>query len=299
MSFRPSAGRLTGTVAAIGTDGATFSTTGDPSPAVTRSLSDSGAGTAQAPAIEITNLTFGFPDAAPVITDMSLTVGTGEIVVLIGPSGCGKSTLLNLVAGLLRAPEASVDCFGKPVAGLNHHVTYMTQKDTLLPWRTGIDNAALPLEIKGVPKKERHVRARAVMAEVGVADAESRRPHQLSGGMRARLSVARALLSDTEILLLDEPFAAVDALRRIRLQQMILQIWQDTRKTIMYVTHDLDEAVVLGHRVIVMSAGGGRILLERKISAPQPRSVARFVSEPEAQAARRELWDALESQSRD
>ncbi|HEX5115559.1 MAG TPA: ATP-binding cassette domain-containing protein [Pseudonocardiaceae bacterium] len=196
-------------------------------------------------AIRVKGTSFGYPNSPTILEGIDLTVHRGEILVLIGPSGCGKSTVLNLIAGIVRPTEGTIECFGKPVDKLNTKVAYMTQKDTLLPWRSALDNAALPLEVRGVPKRERYARARAALARVGVADAERRRPHQLSGGMRSRLSLACSLLSDADILLMDEPFAAIDALLRVRLQQLLLDVWADTHKTLVYVTHDLTEAIAL------------------------------------------------------
>ncbi|HLI14726.1 MAG TPA: ABC transporter ATP-binding protein [Acidimicrobiales bacterium] len=253
-------------------------------------------GTRVEAALEIDAVSFAFPGAAPILEEVTLRVDAGEIVALIGPSGCGKSTLLNLLAGALRPSAGEVRCFGRCVNGLNRRVVYMTQRDTLLPWRSALDNAALPLEIKKVPRAERYARARSVLELVGLAEAERRRPHQLSGGMRSRLSLARALLSDAEVFLLDEPFAAIDALLRIRLQQLLVDLWARTQVAIVYVTHDLNEAIALGHRVVVMSKGPGRVALERAIEAPHPRTVARFREEPEAQRAYSALWDALETQ---
>jgi NitT/TauT family transport system ATP-binding protein len=231
-----------------------------------------------------------------VLDDVNLVVERGEIVVLIGPSGCGKSTILNLVCGVLSPTSGRLTCLGRTTGGLSQHVSYMTQKDTLLPWRDAISNVALPLELAGVGKAERRQRAAQMMERVGLGGAEGKRPHQLSGGMRARLSLARALLSDKPVFLMDEPFAAVDALRRVRLQQLLLELWSTTDKTLVYVTHDLEEAVALGHRVAVMSAHPGQIALEREIKAEHPRDVARFKSTPEAQDAYLELWNCLEEQ---
>lgn len=243
------------------------------------------------PVIQASDLAFAYGENT-ILRDFNLTVRDGEIVAIIGPSGCGKSTLLNLIAGMIMPTEGTLTCYGTPVVGLNRRVTYMTQQDTLLPWRTAIDNAALPLEIRHVPRKERIERARVELTRVGVQHAEKRRPHELSGGMRARLSLARALLSESQIFLMDEPFAAVDALLRVRLQQLLVDLREETHKTIVYVTHDLSEAICLGHRVIVMPRGS-RSVYEKTIDYPHPRNVATFRRKREVQGIYAELWDAL------
>jgi NitT/TauT family transport system ATP-binding protein len=247
-------------------------------------------------AVELSAVTFGYPGGDEILHEVDLTVAPGEIVVLIGPSGCGKSTVLNLVAGMVRPSTGSLRCFGRPVDGLNRSVTYMTQKDTLLPWRNALDNAAVPLQIKGVPKKERRERARHELERVGLGDAADRRPHQLSGGMRARLALARSLLADGDIVLMDEPFAAIDALVRVRLQELLLGLWQEKKQTLIYVTHDLNEALSLGHRIVVMSARPGRISLIRAIPTPPPRDVIHYQATSEAREIYVELWGALEGQ---
>jgi NitT/TauT family transport system ATP-binding protein len=246
--------------------------------------------------IQAQQLSFSYGSGSKLILDsLNLDVKEGEIVVFIGPSGCGKSTVLGLIAGMLQPTSGSLLCNGKPLKGLNRNVSYMTQKDTLLPWRSSLDNAALPLEIKGMAKKERHDLARQALSSLGLEEAEHLRPHQLSGGMRARLSLARSLLGDTDILLMDEPFAAVDALSRMRLQQLLVSLWARTQKTIIYVTHDLDEAINLGHRVVVMGRNQG-IHHEEPIPAPQPRNIAAYKSTPEARDLYATLWNSLESQ---
>ena len=247
------------------------------------------------PAVDITGVDFQYPTGEKILDQADLKVDRGEIVVLIGASGCGKSTMLNLIAGILSPVSGQVRSGGAAVAGLNRNVSYMTQKDTLLPWRTALDNVALPLEIKGVSKKERHERARQAIARVGIQPTSiGLKPHQLSGGMRSRLALGRLLLSESDIILMDEPFAAVDALLRIRLQRLLLDVWQETKKTIVYVTHDLDEAITLGHRVVVMDRHPGRVMLDRAIPYDQPRDVSRFRATPEARQIYVELLDALE-----
>jgi NitT/TauT family transport system ATP-binding protein len=247
-------------------------------------------------AISIRDVSFGYSSSVPILENISLDVKVGEILVLIGPSGCGKSTMLNLIAGSVTPTAGSISTFGQQANGLNNRVAYMTQRDTLLPWRSALDNAALPLEIAGVPRKERHMRAREQMARMGVLDAERRRPHQLSGGMRSRLSLAQAFLCGADIFLMDEPFAAIDALRRVRLQKLLFEFWRETNKTILYVTHDLNEALALGHRILVMRANPGGVLMERTTSDPRDRDVLHYRNTPEAQKLYAELWDALEAQ---
>lgn len=259
---------------------------------------DGGADAVVSPAVQLTDVSFDYGNGVRTLQNVDLSVRPGEVVVLIGPSGCGKSTLLDLVAGVSVPTAGGLLCDGAPVRGLNKRVTYMTQRDTLLPWRTALDNAALPLEIRGVRKAERHRRAREALALTGLSDAEKRRPHQLSGGMRSRLALARVLLSDAKIVLMDEPFAALDALRRVRLQQLLLEIWRGSQQTLIYVTHDLNEAIALGDRIVLMGSHPGRILLERQVDIPHPRNVARVRTMPEAEELYAELWSVLESQLR-
>jgi ABC-type nitrate/sulfonate/bicarbonate transport system ATPase subunit len=241
--------------------------------------------------IDAKNLAFAYGDHV-ILDNFNLEIKAGEIVALIGPSGCGKSTFLNLIAGIITPTAGGLSVHGAPVQGLSSSVSYMTQQDTLLPWRTALDNAALPLEIKHVPKQARYERARAELERVGVAEAEKRRPHELSGGMRSRLSLARSLLGDADIFLMDEPFAAIDAILRVKLQQLLVDLWTETHKTIVYVTHDLNEAICLGHRVIVMPSGTSGFY-EKVIDRPQPRDVGTFRTEREVQDIYAELWGAL------
>jgi NitT/TauT family transport system ATP-binding protein len=247
-------------------------------------------------AVRLTDVSLRFNESSTILDHIDLTVMKGEILVVIGPSGCGKSTLLNLVSGTLKPTSGSVTCFDSPVSGLNHNVAYMTQKDTLLPWRTALDNAAMPLELKGTARAERRAQAREILDLVGVGHAADQRPHQLSGGMRSRVSLARALLSDAAIFLMDEPFSAIDALQRVRLQQMLVDLWAATSKTMIYVTHDLEEAIALGHRVIVMGRNPGRIAVERTVPVAHPRNVALFRNTDEAHDRYAELWESLEKQ---
>jgi NitT/TauT family transport system ATP-binding protein len=251
-----------------------------------------GPGVSTAHAVEASNLQFRYGNL-PVVADLDLKIPAGEIYVIIGPSGCGKSTVLNMIAGTIQPTSGELTCFNSPITGMNQRVSYMTQKDTLLPWRNVLDNAALPLEIKHVAKKERYEAARAVLSRVGLDGFYEYRPHQLSGGMRSRLSLARALLSDADIFLMDEPFAAVDALSRLKLQQLVIDVWLETRKTMVYVTHDLYEAIALGHRVAVMTSRPAQVRLEQSVPAPESRNVADFKGSTAAHQLYGVLWNAL------
>ncbi|MGE3621217.1 MAG: ABC transporter ATP-binding protein [Acidimicrobiia bacterium] len=249
------------------------------------------------PVIRLQGVDLEFPRSGttplPVLDGIDLAVAPGEIVALIGPSGCGKSTILNMVAGSLQPTGGTFEFDGAPLRKLNTAVSYMTQKDTLLAWRRVRDNAALPLEIRGVGRRERREQAEAVLARVGLAGFEGYLPHQLSGGMRSRLSLARALLSDARVFLMDEPFGALDAFLRIRMQQLLMELWAERRMTVVYVTHDLTEAIGLAHRVVVLSSRPARIKAVRTIPYAFPRDIAAVRTEPDFNATYQELWDLI------
>jgi NitT/TauT family transport system ATP-binding protein len=199
---------------------------------------------------------------------VSLAVRDGEVVSLIGPSGCGKSTLLNIGSGLTAPSEGQAFVDGERVAGPNAHVAFMLQKDLLLPWRTVAQNVMFGVEIQRVPAAERRKRAQALLANFNLAEFSDHYPHQLSGGMRQRVALARTLAVDPHVLLLDEPFSAVDAQTRIVLQRDLAQILKQARKTALLITHDLAEAVTLSDRVLVMSRRPGKIIDEILIDMP-------------------------------
>ena len=219
--------------------------------------------------LEYRDVTMRFADASgralTAIEGVSFVVDDGEVVSLIGPSGCGKSTLLNIGSGLYAPSSGEARVDGEPVAGPNSHVAFMLQKDLLLPWRTIAENVALGLEIHRQPKTECARRARELLASFNLADFAHRYPHQLSGGMRQRVALARTLAVDPHVLLLDEPFSAVDAQTRIALQHELAQTLKRAGKTALLITHDLLEAVILSDRVLVMSARPGHIIDEMRI----------------------------------
>jgi NitT/TauT family transport system ATP-binding protein len=215
------------------------------------------------------------------LRDFDLHVDRREIVAIIGPSGCGKSTLLNMVAGLYTPSKGRVIYKGSPVTDVNTDVGYMTQKDNLLPWRNVRDNIAFPLELAGTPKSEREARADAVIKQVGLDGFEARFPTELSGGMRKRACLARMMLYGAETALLDEPFAALDAQLKLAMHDLLLRLATDNGQTIVFVTHDLMEAVTLADRVIVCTRRPAMIALEQEIPLPRPRDVlnVRFTNE--------------------
>lgn len=218
-------------------------------------------------------VTFASPDGGlGALDDVSLEVDFGEFVCVVGPSGCGKSTLLHVLGGLLQPTQGYVYLHGKPLDGPSANVGMVFQSANLMPWRTVIQNVTLPLEMQGVDVRLARVRAAELIDLVGLAGFEANRPHELSGGMAQRVSIARALIHDPEILLLDEPFGSLDMLTRERMNLELQRIWQSRRKTVLMVTHDVQEAVFLSDRVLVMSARPGRVIKDIQVDLPHPRS---------------------------
>jgi ABC-type nitrate/sulfonate/bicarbonate transport system ATPase subunit len=208
----------------------------------------------------------------PVLTGISFDVLPGHFTAIVGPSGCGKSTLLRLVAGLERPTSGEVLCDGHAVTGPGTGRTMIFQEHALFPWRTVEENAGFGLELAGVKARERQPRVRAVLARVGLTGFEGYYPQQLSGGMRQRAAIARALVMDPELLLLDEPYGSLDALTRLAMQNELLRLWQGSGKTMLLITHDIDEALVLADTVLVMSPRPGTILRLLEVGLPRPRN---------------------------
>jgi NitT/TauT family transport system ATP-binding protein len=231
-----------------------------------------------------------------VARDVSLEVGDGTFVAIVGPSGCGKSTLLNAAAGLLFPPEGQVRIFGEPLDGLNRHAAYLFQQDALLPWRTVLDNVRLGLAFRGVPRREAEARARAWISRVGLAGFDDRFPHQLSGGMRKRVAVAQGFIVDPRILLMDEPFSALDVQTRQNMETELLGLWQESRKTVLFVTHDLEEAIALADRVVVLSAGPATVKGVYPVDLPRPRDVAEIRLSPRFLEIYRQVWADLRTE---
>lgn len=216
----------------------------------------------------------GGDEGVVALRDVDLTIGDGEFVSIVGPSGCGKSTLFNILAGLIRPSSGQVLLDGRAPDDLLGEVGYMQQRDLLMPWRTVLDNTTVGLELNGVGKKEAREQARAQFDRFGLGGFEDHWPAKLSGGMRQRAALLRTFLAGREVMLLDEPFGALDALTRAQMQEWLLKIWQDDSKTVLFVTHDVDEAVFLSDRVYVMSGRPGGIVRTLDIDLERPRDHA-------------------------
>ena len=232
-------------------------------------------------AIRSVSQRFGADGAALfALESIDLDIPDGQFVALVGPSGCGKSTLLSLVAGLRRPSSGTVLCDGEPITGpMPKKVGMIFQEANLLPWLSAIDNVAFPLKLQRVPKAERLAAARRMLALTGLAGFEDRLPHQLSGGMKQRVAIARGLVQDPAVLLMDEPFASLDEQTRMVLGDEVLRIWSETRKTVLFVTHSLNEAVYLADRVVVLSTRPGRVVDDILVDLSRPRTFAMTSSE--------------------
>ncbi len=230
------------------------------------------------------------------VDGMSLTVAPGEFVSVIGPSGCGKSTLFNVIGGLLEADEGTVTVDGETIRGPHPSIGMIFQDESTFPWRTVIDNVAFPLEIAKVPKSERHDRARRFVRLVGLDGFEKRYPSELSGGMRQRVSMARTLAAQPEIMLMDEPFAALDEQTRLLLGDKVLQIQQELKQTTLLITHNITEAVQLSDRILVMTYRPGTLKRTVEIKLPRPRSSA-IVSSDEFGHYVARIWSDLREEA--
>lgn len=224
---------------------------------------------------------------------VSFSVRDGEFVSLVGPSGCGKSTILRLVSGLLTPTSGSVQLDGKPVDGVPPSVGFMFQHDALLPWSTALGNVQVALELKGVPRGERERRGRELLGLVGLGGFEDAYPATLSGGMRKRVSLARVLAYDPSVYLMDEPFGALDAQTKVAMGAELLRIWDDLDRTVLFVTHDIEEAIGLSDRVLVMSRRPGHIKSEYRIDLPRPRDFYEVRFTPRFQELHRAIWRDL------
>jgi ABC-type nitrate/sulfonate/bicarbonate transport system ATPase subunit len=250
------------------------------------------------PLIELRNVskTFG---ATKALSDLEVSIRPGELVTVVGPSGCGKSTLFNILAGL-EEPDAGnilrLKGVSSTASDLLGKVSFMPQRDLLLPWRNVIDNAIIALEIEGMSRSEARKLAMDMLPEFGLAGFEKQYPNQLSGGMRQRVALMRTFLFKRDLMLLDEPFGALDALTRTMMQRWLLDVWQKHKRTVLFITHDVDEAIFLGDRVLVMTARPGKVKLEQVVDLPRPRK-ADIVTSPEFIALKKTLLEAIEEES--
>jgi NitT/TauT family transport system ATP-binding protein len=231
------------------------------------------------------------------LKDTTLTVAPGEFVAVVGPTGCGKSTLLNIAAGLLAPSAGTVSVLGAPLAGLNRNAGYLFQTDALMPWRNALDNVAAGLEFRGTARQEAREQGSQWLRRVGLGGFADRYPHQLSGGMRKRVALAQTLILDPQILLMDEPFSALDIQTRQLMENELLELWSADRKSVVFITHDLEEAIALSDRVVVLSAGPEtRPIGEYRIDIPRPRDVAEVRLTPAFLALHREIWHAMKEE---
>jgi len=252
------------------------------------------------------------------VSDVDLTVGAGEFVSVVGPTGCGKSTLLNVAAGLLEPSKGSVRIFGEPLTGINTRAGYMFQAESLMPWRTGLQNVMAGLQFRGVPERDARAQAEDWLRRVGLGGFGDRYPHQMSGGMRKRASLAQTLVMDPDIILMDEPFSALDIQTRQLMENEVLDLWQGDerraapsstrsprggqreaqggsgRKAVLFITHDLDEAIAMSDRVVILSAGpASHPIGEFAIDIPRPRDVAEVKTTPRFLALHAAIWGVL------
>ena len=227
------------------------------------------------------------------LDSIDLTVAEGEFVTIVGPSGCGKSTLLNLIVGLLRSSWGRILFRGERINGICPKIGYVTQKDNLLPWRTLIANVEIALEIRATEKSARRRQALDLIERVGLNGFEDHYPHELSGGMRQRANIIRTLIYDPELILMDEPFGPLDAQTRLVLQEQLLKLWWTSKKTIVFITHDLIEAITLADRVVLMTSRPGRIKLIENVTIPRPREVFKIHQSEQFRSAYERLWQQL------
>ena len=259
------------------------------------------AGRGPALALDRITCTFASRDAAreryTALREATLAVGEGEFVSVVGPTGCGKSTLLNVAAGLLAPSSGEVRVRGEKLSGINRAAGYMFQAESLMPWRSALDNVLAALQFTGVASREADARARAWLTRVGLTGFERRYPHQLSGGMRKRVALAQMLIMDPKILLMDEPFSALDVQTRQLMENELLDLWSADRKSVLFITHDLEEAIALSDRVVVLSAGPAtRPIGEFAIDLPRPRDVNEIRMTPRFVETHGRIWHAMKDE---
>jgi NitT/TauT family transport system ATP-binding protein len=284
---------------------ATFMTTSEPireHPDVIPGAISLPSGSAASPAavsLADVTITFDLAGSAPyeAVQNASLQVRNGEFVAIVGPTGCGKSTLLNVAAGLLAPSSGRVEIFGTPLISLNRAAGYLFQADALFPWKTAAENIAIGLEIAGTSAADARACAEGWLARVGLRGLGARYPHSLSGGQRKRVGLAQVLIRNPRILLMDEPFGPLDAQTRLLMGDLLLKLWSNDRKAVLFVTHDLEEAIALSDRVVIMSAGpAARIIGDWEVALPRPRDSAAVKRKTVFQDLHQEIWAVLKGE---
>jgi NitT/TauT family transport system ATP-binding protein len=231
------------------------------------------------------------------VGDTTLLVAAGEFVSVVGPTGCGKSTLLNVAAGLLQPSSGLVRVFGEPLTGINTYAGYLFQSEALMPWRNAIDNVTAGLQFRGVAPEQARARGEDWLRRVGLSGFGQRYPHQLSGGQRKRVSLAQTLIMDPQIILMDEPFSALDVQTRQLMENELLELWQADRKSVVFITHDLEEAIALSDRVVVLSAGPETHPIgDYVIDLPRPRDVSEIRMTPRFIELHSQIWHAMKDE---
>jgi NitT/TauT family transport system ATP-binding protein len=257
--------------------------------------------TLRAPAVGLADVSVSFRLAErtsyTAVERASLAVADGEFVAIVGPTGCGKSTLLNVAAGLFPPSAGTATVYGVPLAGRNAQAGYLFQADSLFPWKTALDNVAIGIEVAGVAPQEARERAAQWLARMGLGAFAARYPHMLSGGQRKRVGLAQVLIRDPKILLMDEPFGPLDAQTRQIMGNLLLDLWSADRKAVLFVTHDLEEAIALSDRVVIMSAGpAARVIGDWKVALPRPRDIAEIKLDRVFHDLHREIWHTLKAE---
>lgn len=252
--------------------------------------------TVQQVAIRVDGFSLSYNPPVQVLQGIDLSIASGEFVSLVGPSGCGKTTLLNSLAGLVRAhTEGSATLMGHGPQLGSTDVAYMLARDSLLPWRDALGNAAFGMEVRGVAKAEREERAARFLKHVGLGQHMRSLPKELSHGMRQRVALARTFAMNSPVLLMDEPFGALDAQTKLQLQDLLLELTQSEQRTVVFVTHDLSEAVAVSDRVVVLASHPGRVVADVQIDLPRPRTVRALQKDPAFHALYAKVWSYLES----
>ncbi len=249
---------------------------------------------ASASLITVDGLTIRFGERLVAVADFSLDVQAGQFVSIVGPSGCGKTSVLNVLAGLLPTQNGHVRVLGRAPRLGNTDVAYMPARDSLLPWRSALENAIYGMEIRKIPRHASEIKAKELLEQVGLGHALNSYPKALSHGMRQRCALARTFCLDSPVLLMDEPFGALDVQTKLQLEDVLLELWTREQRTVVFITHDLAEAVALSDRVVVMSTRPGRIIADIPVTLPRPRSVRDLQRDPQFHELYSRLWVLLE-----